>query len=275
MLTARRYWYLVCCLFLAAHVGLAQQPPSATAETNGKATFVPACTAPSYPTPPPVEKPAIDGVCGLEGAGREEANQNAAKNNFCAQGTATEMTIEDFTKLQAQVDNNSSIPYGDSAEGERPKGPAVDRAPLRALGEGKLARIQAYVLFGRQEGPESVNCEKAVPDEPAYHDIHIELVSASGTTDECSGIVAEMSAHHRPTSWTADKVEQVAGAELPVRVTGQLFFDSSHFRCRNGASVGDNQKRISLWEIHPIYQFDVCASGECSGNTGWVRSTSG
>lgn len=238
--------------------------------TPSKTTFAPACTAPSYPSPPPKTKPVIDSECGLQGSGGDEANQNMAKNNFCAIGTPADMIIDDFTNLQTQVNDDPSIPFGDTSENGRPKGPAVNRAPLQALGEGNLVRIQAYVLFGRQEGAESVNCENSVANEAAFHDIHIELVSDSTVTDECSGIVAEMIPHHRPDTWTADNVEQVATAKLPVRVTGQLFFDSSHFPCQNGAGVGDNPKRVSLWEIHPIYQFEVCSSGDCNSGTGWL-----
>lgn len=269
--------FLACCLFVIVNACVAQeasapaaQSAAVTAAKSGKTTFVPVCTTPSYPSPPPSTPPGIDSECGLQGSGGEEANQNIAKNNFCAKGAPTEMTIDDLTKLQTKVDNDPSIPYGDDSQGGRPKGPAVDRSPLQALGEGKLVRMQAYVLFGRQEGDESVNCEKAVPNEAAYHDIHIELVSTAGETDECSGVVAEMIPHHRPDTWTADNVEQVAGAQLPVRVTGQLFFDSSHFPCQDGAGVGENPKRISLWEIHPIYKFEVCSSGDCSSGGGWV-----
>ncbi|MBV8895432.1 MAG: hypothetical protein JO051_02895 [Acidobacteriaceae bacterium] len=280
-----RFGFFACCLFVMVNTCVAQEPsapavqeptapaakPAAvTAAKSGKTIFVSACTSPSYPSPPPRTKPGIDSLCGVQGSGGAEANQNMAKNNFCATGTPSDMTIDDFTNLQTQVENDSSIPFGTDAQGGREKGPAVDRAPLRALGEGKLVRMQGFVLFGREEGAESVNCEKTVPNQPADHDIHIELVGSAGQTDECSGVVAEMIPHHRPDTWTADNVEQLAGAQLPVRVTGQLFFDSSHFPCQNGAGVADNPKRISLWEVHPIYAFEVCSSGDCSSDSGWV-----
>jgi hypothetical protein len=172
--------------------------------------------------------------------------------------------------LQSQVSSDPSIPFGDTSQGGRPKGPAVDRSALQALGEGKLVRMQAYVLLARQEGSESVNCGTKVPDEPAFHDIHIELVDSLDVSDECSGIVSEMIPHHRPDTWTADNVQAVVSSKVQVRVTGQLFFDSSHFPCEDGGGVGDNPKRISLWEIHPIYQFEVCSFQDCSSGSGWV-----
>ena len=76
--------------------------------------------------------------------------------------------------------------------------------------------------------------------------------------------------HHRPDLWTQENVEKVHNAKLPVRVTGQLYFDSSHFPCANGQGAGEgNPKRVSLWEIHPIYQFEVC-TGDCDGAGKWV-----
>ncbi|MBV8811302.1 MAG: hypothetical protein JO033_21750 [Acidobacteriaceae bacterium] len=232
-------------------------------------TFVPACGTPLYPSPPPSTTLAIDSVCGLQGDGGPEAQQNRAKNNFCASGDLQLLTGKDFQKLQEQVDADPSIPFGDKDSGTRPKGPAQDRGPLQKLGEGKLVSLQGYVLSAKQEGAESVNCQNTVPDKPAYHDIHIELVDKASETDECAGIVAEMIPHHRPANWRVDNVQQLAKSHTEVRVTGQLFFDSSHFPCKNGQAVGENPKRISLWEIHPIYKIDVC-SGDCTGTGQWI-----
>lgn len=182
------------------------------------------------------------------------------------------VTIDSFAQLQKDVQNNSSINFGSN-------GPTTDRTPLKTLGEGKLVILKAYVLKARQEGGESVNCKGNTPDDPLFHDIHISFVNADNkpqtgdtkpTLDkkECTGIVAEMSPHHRPDFWTADNVNKVAAAQALVRVTGQQFFDSSHVPCSNGAPVGSNPKRISLWEIHPIYKFEIC-TGDCDGAGQW------
>lgn len=42
---------------------------------------------------------------------------------------------------------------------------------------------------------------------------------------------------------------------LPVRVTGQLFFDASHGPCVGGR--GSAPRPRSIWEIHPVYAIDV------------------
>lgn len=234
--------------------------------------FSPTCGSPAYPTPAPSKALAIDADCGVTGSGGDEASQNAAKNDFCATGTPEPMTIADMTQLQTQVANDPTINFGDTDSASRKAGPQVNRAPLQAMGEGKLVTLTGYVLFARQEGEESVNCGKNVPDQPSFHDIHIEIVDSPSVQDECAGIVAEMIPHHRPAVWIPDNVELVATAnpKLEVRVTGQLMFDSSHFPCANGQGVGDNPKRASLWEIHPIYKFDVCPSGTCTSSAQWV-----
>ena len=233
--------------------------------------FKPACANPSYPMPAPAKLPAIDSQCGLSGAGvGPEGVQDSAKNNFCATGTPEEITIADLIKLQQQVESDPTINFGSQARGGRKKGPTTNRAPLKKLGEGKLVTLNAFVLIAHQEGPESVNCGKNVATGAPFHDIHISLVDSTSVNNECAGVVAEMSPHHRPDSWTHANVDKVATAKLPVRVTGHLYFDSSHFPCTDGQPFGaGNPKRISLWEVHPIYKFEVCTAN-CDGAGTWL-----
>jgi hypothetical protein len=232
--------------------------------------FKPTCANPNYPTPAPAKSPAIDSQCGLTGAGKgPEGLQDSAKNNFCATGTPEEITIEELTRLQQEVEKNTSINFGNEDKGARKKGPTTNRAPLQKLGEGKLVTLKAFVFIARQEGPESVNCGKNVAAAAAFHDIHISLVASADVDSECAGVVAEMSPHHRPDAWSHANVEKVSREKLPVRVTGHLYFDSSHFPCANGTPSAGNPARISLWEIHPIYKFEVCTAN-CNGDGTWL-----
>jgi len=249
-----------------------QTPTAAAQPAKFKPTkFKPACVTPSYPTPAPTSSLGIDSQCGLAGAGvGPEGQQDSVKNNFCAKGTPQTITIDDLTKLQGQVEQNQAINFGNENKGTRMRGPTTNRAPLKKLGEGKLVTLKAFILIARQEGGESVNCGKNVPDGALFHDIHISLVGSTDIDNECSGVVAEMSPHRRPDSWTHGNVEAVAKQKLPVRVTGQLYFDSSHFPCSNGQGAGEgNPKRVSLWEIHPIYKFEVCTA-DCDGAGKWL-----
>jgi hypothetical protein len=38
----------------------------------------------------------------------------------------------------------------------------------------------------------------------------------------------------------------------------QLFFDASHTPCKGQNDTKTNPKRVSIWEIHPVYHFEVC-----------------
>lgn len=250
-------------------------PPRPTAEVlvarppfaGGK--FAPTCTHPQFPEPAPSSSPLIDGECPLAGSGfAADALQDSTKNNFCAAGTPGPVTVASLTELQQKVQANPSINFGDPQDGGH--GPTTDRAPLKTLGEGRVVVLKAFVLIARQEGEESVNCGTHVANDPPLHDIHISLVESLSVTNECFGVVAEMSPHHRPDAWTQENVARVSAAKALVRVTGQLFFDSSHFPCSGGKRVGtSNPSRVSLWEIHPIYRFEVCTAG-CSGEGTWL-----
>jgi len=237
----------------------AHHKPPKPASTSQQ-EFNPPCANPSFPSPTAT---SIDSLCGLDGIGVEKT-QNEAKNNFCASGNPEVMKINQFTALQKQAASTKGVTFGE-------KTPTLNRAPLQSLGEGKLVTFQGYVLNARQEEAETVNCGKPpqtqVPNTPSNHDIHISLGESKGDS-ECSGIVAEMIPHHRPTAWSADNVLKVKNASLPVHVTGQLMFDSSHVPCQGSSPVGKNPARVSLWEVHPIYKFEVCTSG-CQGAGQW------
>jgi len=177
-----------------------------------------------------------------------DAIQDQTKNNFCATGPTLPISFDDLRRLQSSVEANKKINFG-SAFGKHPlssrPGATVDRKPLQSLGEGQLRSLEGYILIARQEGPESVNCGPQFPkgkDFDSFHDIHISIVpdEASVHGDECNSVVVEMVPHHRPDTWTAANVLKVAGAHARVRVTGQLFFDSSHTECVDGSRVGSD-----------------------------------
>jgi hypothetical protein len=164
----------------------------------------------------------IDEQCVIGGSGTgAEATQNKAKNNFCAQGTATSI----MNSLQSQVQKNKKINFGNPRKHplSATPGPVTKRAPLQALGEGELRSLEGFMMIARQEGGESVNCGKNVPNQELFHDIQISMVAAKEDThgDECDSVVVEMSPHHRPEVWTKSNVLKVALAHARVRVTGQ------------------------------------------------------
>lgn len=258
---------LALALAMKAVNPAAPPPPPPEAAGAEAAVFAQACASPHFPSP--VATAMDNAPCGIDGKGGKETWQNEAKNNFCAPDPPIPTTIAQLIALQ-QAAQAQDIPFGRPAQhpNSTEPGPATDRSPLVALGEGQQIVLQGFVKIARQEGGESVNCGKNVPDKPEFHDIHISIVQ-NLTDAECDSVVAEMTPHHRPPAWTAERVNQVAKAKLWVRVTGQRFFDSSHSTCQNGTPIKGDPSRVSLWEIHPIYDFEVCPTTDCTTG-GWI-----
>src|SRR5215469_10463095 len=113
MKSTRLLCAVICGTFVVAGV-VSQSAQSATQikprsrKAAGNPNFVahaftPSCSNPSYPAPAPEASLGIDGQCDLPGSGGAEADQNTAKNNFCASGDPKEMTIDDLKDLQKQV----------------------------------------------------------------------------------------------------------------------------------------------------------------------------
>lgn len=212
------------------------------------------------------KKHPIDGVCGIQGTSGASATshtQNLVKNNFCATGTPEPFTTQMLIDLQ----NNNHIASGTGKE-------PADRSQLHALGEGKLVRMKAFLIEAHHAdlgSGESVNCNGAVEEQ---NDIHIAFGPAS-STKECASVSAEISPHFRPASWdqighfetwnpTSKTYSGNAGMASRLqahayRVTGQLFFDSSHAPCP--CNVKCTPVRASVWEIHPVYSIEVCKAG--------------
>jgi len=215
-------------------------------------------------------KHPIDQSCGPKGKATSAANsqtQNLVKNNFCS----STVPPETFTpQMLIDLQKKTTVPSG---FGEEPS----DRKALEGLGEGKVVRMKAFLLEAHHadlgSGPtagESVNCNNGT--EP-FNDVHIALASKAGT-EECASVTAEISPHYRPATWDAiGNFEVFSGGKYtvnpgmaarlqaqPYRITGQLFFDASHKPCPCG-SVKCEPLRSSVWEIHPVYEIEVCKAG--------------
>ena len=218
----------------------------------------------------PIElKHPIDGSCGIEGkksSSDASHSQNKAKNNFC-ESTAGDAP-ETFTpQMFIDLEHNTHVKSGTNQE-------PADRTALQHLGEGKIVRMKANLIEAHHAdlgNGESVNCGR--PNEED-NDVHIAF-GPTANAKECSSISAEISPHFRPVSWNeighfekfdlATKkniVNPMLASRLqahPYRITGQLFFDASHTLCSCGTTC--NPSRGSRWEIHPVYNIEVCKAG--------------
>jgi hypothetical protein len=242
------------------------------AQQNKK--FQPGCTLPVALAGIP--RTAIDNTCGIKGASTVPSKiaESKAKNNFCAAAPAVNITYDTLKELQDAVGTN------DPALGNRAKPPRPSHDYTVTAGsfhEGQLVRLAAFVHLAKYSntsrrkdgsGGENVNCNR--PGKPP-NDLHIVLVPAQNKV-EAESVTAEASPHFRPPEWTDDNLNHFH--DHLFRFTGQLFLDTSHKACGPGSSKGCAPKRISVWEVHPVYAIEICESTDAStceanGTDGW------
>ncbi len=234
--------------------GHAPSTPPIHGQTSAIAgSFTPVCALPF----PGIRNPPADDHCGITGGSPTPAKQleSQAKNDFCeATHPPQSVSYQDLVDLQTQSANvPKNIP---------------DRKIVESLGEGKYVTYVAFVKdahYSDVSSGEAVNCN--IPGNDT-NDIHIVLMPDDKDTDECNSTTAEMSPHYRPPSWTPENIMKAASGH-PIRVHGHLFYDDSHTPCT--ASSRPNPKRKSLWEIHPVYSFEVCTQTSidvCKSATG-------
>jgi hypothetical protein len=164
------------------------------------------------------------------------------------------------------------------------------REELQQLGEGDMVSVAAYVIAVKPElGGESCNCGLQTREET---DNHLVLVTST-TVDkftmtgnaatqkkrfhsrELESVTAEFTPRVRPSHphFTREFVQPFINNSpkkaILARVTGPLLFDSEHF-------LHNPLVRVTDWEIHPIFKFEICmgASGpanncKADSDTGW------
>jgi hypothetical protein len=184
--------------------------------------------------------------------------QNRAKNDLCATGTPVTITWDTFKALQKKAeDDGVSFGSANKLPDDRKVLRNIYKLPNgKRIGEGSIVTYVGFISHPRYSNTgkgkgESVNCK--LPDRE-NNDIHVDLVKRPGDP-ACRSVTAEIIPHFRPLAWEVDKLKLVM--DRPVRITGHLFFDAAHRPCKND----DDKvapKRISLWEIHPVYAVDVC-----------------
>jgi len=227
----------------------------------------------------------VDNTCSMIGdaAGDGDKAQNRLKNNLCATGTAREITIEDLTALQKAVDA-TGVDYG-SVHGTHPhKGPPADRStlftklPSGSANEGDLVSFIGFIVEAKPGSSETVDCHCATPD---AIDVHIAVadhllalrtahahatkvqkhaVTVANDALLCTNsFVAETIPHKRPTALELTAIEPLSKNKSIVKITGQLFFDGSHRPCKGSRPGSGDPSRLTVFEIHPVYDIEVCS----------------
>jgi hypothetical protein len=243
-----------------------ETPTTGTSPTPQQAGqgFDPGCTLPFDSIKQ--KHPIIDDSCTIDGTKRgggdlSEAKvaENHVKNNFCVTDAPVDISYNDLLQLENARKDVHAADLPDAAA-RNAKLTNVITVNGHSIGERTPVRLVIHLIEAHyadtKRSPnatsfgESVNCYRPSDEE---NDIHI-VLGEQTQADECLSVTAEMSPHFRPAKWTADNVNSVG--EHPIRVTGQLFYDSSHVICQPGKRI--TPKRASLWEIHPVYAFEVC-----------------
>jgi hypothetical protein len=209
--------------------------------------------------------------CPLKGCAKDAPNAltNVIKHGHELSGDPKTLTFADFLSLQQQLEKLFNGKYHTLAK--------PDRMRLRNLqiggkkiGEGDFVEIVGFIAV--QPGAskphantgESVNCNL---HGSANNDFHINLTPKANDT-EYHGIVVEMIPQDRNNQWTEKRLQAVQEAGLMVRARGQLMLDNHHFVNDDPSDPkGTQPKRFSLFEVHPIVEFDVCTTKTCSANS--------
>jgi hypothetical protein len=218
--------------------------------------------------------------CGREGCSDDnhhDPDLNKLKNLKSSTKPITDKSLNEMIALEQAV-RTSGYNRGDP------------RNVLRDLGEGDQIRVVGYLLAVKQECGESCNC--GLHDVDVTTDNHLVLVTPNRIRGqfalkphatkkqitamfhqrEPGSVTAEFTprvradGHPNFTSDVQDMINQTAQGALWVRITGQLMFDSEHFR-------HNPLTRRTNWEVHPILKFEYCPKGKtCTqdSDANWV-----
>lgn len=236
---------------------------AATVNPAGPPLPVAGSYASDKPSCPPVGEHTVHGALTGYPDTSDAGLRNMAKRHIPVGTTPVTLTVAGFTALQHDVDTKFADAHHTKTS-FHPTRDGLEGLPVSGgtMSEGQLVQIAAYPNAVHPQGNESVNCAGRDGD-----DIHLNVGARNGT--EWQGVVVEMIPQlQRPTGWDVATLERVARAKLEVLVMGGLTYDNEHLVNDDSTHPNGTQpKRVSLWEIHPITGFYVCAAGTCDPST--------
>ncbi len=270
---------------MTANAALAQGPENEGAkapacQNTGK--FESACN--------PFGKAALphpaDNTCGITGDAKTDGDkaQDRQKNNLCATGSPRPITIKDLTALQEAVDA-TKVDYGGEHGSKAHAGPPADRStlftkiPSGSPKEGDLVSFIGYIVEAKPGSNETVDCNCTGPD---AIDVHIAVadhllnlqdpekappaqkhdITVKNDALLCTNsFVAETIPHKRPAALELTAIEPLREKNI-VKISGPLLFDGSHRPCVGTVNGMGDPARITVFEIHPVYDIAVCSQSE-------------
>jgi hypothetical protein len=225
----------------------------------------------------------IDNACGLSGDATEAGDQaqDKMKNNLCASGTPQELTFAELGKLQQGVDE-SHLRYGNRHIHHNLPPTPVDRQNFfqkekaNGFAEGDPVLFVGFIVETKAGNPESVNCHCSgasfndIHIQLADHPLHLRKAPANSTPAEkvqiatrnnrklcLNSFTAELIPHFRPAAFGRVSLNKLKDKKV-VKVSGQLFFDAAHHPCKRDKPGRGDPARVASWEIHPVYDIQVC-----------------
>lgn len=221
-----------------------------------------------------------------------DAYLNYLKNRLVVSGSPQELTREQIDSVESNLPDTLTS-----------RNHAQHAAELADLGEGNPYTVVGTLYYAISTDSETCNCQMSGSEDVV--DFHIgigfdsfplssaqlsQLRTGKFRTDrqlnqlltgaevhqlEKDAFVVEMTPHYRAKhaqdGWTLDRVLHSIGKK--VRVTGQLMVDNAHMNAKDDCGLGptDTCWRRSVWELHPVTGFDVCADTNCSSVAGnWI-----
>ncbi|MEA2572701.1 MAG: Bacterial domain [Acidobacteriota bacterium] len=184
-------------------------------------------------------------------------------------GAVKQVTLKTFAGLQTAADKV----VGQASELDEEDRESIKKLKVgtATLGERSEVIVSGFIVGKpHPNGGESVNCGLSGV---VNNDIHI-TISDDAENSEFQGIVVEMIPQERPDGWSTTALGKVARTKQRVRITGQLFYDNAHRVNSNPKrNLNGQPKRFSLWEIHPISEFEVCTKEPCdvTKKAGWTK----
>jgi len=163
-------------------------------------------------------------------------------------------------------------------------------ARMNALGEGEVSSLNGYLYYAKDGGAESSNCLLEGADNIDFHigigpDAGIAAKAMAKTpglspAERSQAVIVEMTPHWRARfepGWNLAAVQKAVGRQ--VYVVGQLLADNEHDDAKDDCAYtgaggrGPSCWRPTIWELHPVTRFLVCAAASCQENgagAGWT-----
>lgn len=207
-----------------------------------------------------------DRGCAL--AGSAAAASNVLKRHIPTNPPRA-LTFADFITLQKQAD--SRVGSGKPIEPDKRASLSALKVAGGTVSEGDAVRVLGYLVRAPHTNiaGESVNCGLKGAEN---NDLTLSVAQTADAAEQQS-VVVEMIPQNRPEAWTRASLLGVFQEKRQVWIEGNLYYDNLHrVNADPDSPVAGQPKRASLWEIHPVTKFFVCAKEPCNiaDTSGWT-----